>query len=262
MEMSQPRRWVLASAAAILGLGLGLVPTPPVMAQAADPGLERKVQLDLREIPLRDAVSLLFRGSGLQYSIDPNIPNVPITLNIRDVSLPAALRLIIRQAATTIPGLTQTKDGEVYVIRIRQQSATPPPPVEEAPPEQTLQDSDLTWEKIPIQFNSVAVFSLAFGGTMLPTEMDVMGMMGGGMGGMGGMMGGMGGMGGMMGGMGGMGGMMGGMGGMGGMMGGMGGFGGGMGGFGGGMGGMGGGLGNFGGGGFGGGMGGGFGGRF
>lgn len=91
-------------------------------ARAAPPreaGADRKITLDLRDMPLRDAIALLFKGSGLQYAIDPNVPNVPITLNIRDISLPAALRLIVRQAAIEAPGLTVSKEGEVYLIQRR-----------------------------------------------------------------------------------------------------------------------------------------------
>jgi len=243
----------------------------PVPARAQAPDADKKVTVNLKDIPLRAAIDALFAGTGYQYSVNPDVQNVPVNLNIRDIGLQPALRLLIRQAATAQPGLTFSKDGEIFVIKIRRENPNPVLPTEEAPPEYTDEESEFTWEKIPVQFNNVAVFVLAFGGQMLPTEADVLlgggggmggmgggmmggmgggGMMGGmggmgggmmgGMGGMGGgMMGGMGGMGGMMGGMGGMGGgMMGGMGGMGGMMGGMGGMGGGMGGFGGGMGGM------------------------
>ena len=234
-------RWQhLASLCVVTGLcGLAAVSNAPRAAWAqapAETAPDRKVTLDLRDIPLRDAIALLFQGSGLQYTIDPNVTNVPVTLNIRDIGLAAALRLIVRQAAVSIPGLTSAKEGDIYMVRIRQAAPTTAPPVEEAPPDQLASDAELTWEKVPIQFNNVAVFAVAFGGTMLPTEQDVLlnsgsggrGGMGGGYGGMGGGMGGgmMGGMGGGM--MGGMGGMMGGMGGM--MGGGMGGFGGGLGG--------------------------------
>jgi hypothetical protein len=218
--MSLARRCLGASAAILMSLSLAALPAP-ARAQDSAVSVERKITLDLRETPLRDAVALLFRGSGLQYAIDPNVTNVPITLNIRDVPLESALRLVIRQAASLVPGLTSTRDGNIYSVRIRQAAPMPQATLEEQPPEYTAGETELTWEKIPIQFNNVAVFALAFGGTMLPTEDMVIGggMMGGGMGGMGGGYGG---------------GMMGGMGGMmgGGFGGGMGGFGGGMGGFG------------------------------
>jgi hypothetical protein len=237
-------RW-FAATTAVFALAT-VLSAAPAHAQAAD--ADKKVTVNLKDIPLRAAIDALFAGTGYQYSVNPDVQNVPVNLNIRDVGLQAALRLLVRQAATAQPGLTFSKDGDIFVVKIRRETAVAPM-VEEAPPEYTDEASEFTWEKIPVQFNNAAVFVLAFGGTMLPTEADVLmggmgggmggGMMGGGMGG--GMMGGMGGMGGgmmgggMMGGMGGMGGMMGGMGGMGGgMMGGMGGFGG-MGGMGGGM---------------------------
>jgi hypothetical protein len=245
------RTSIVASALALFGLCVALLPAP-ARAQGAD--ADKKVTLNLKDVPLRTAIDALFAGTGFQYSVDPNVQNVPVTLTIRDIGLQAALRLLVRQASTAQPGLTFSKDGDIFVVKIRKENPTPVTQTEEAPPEYSDTASEFTWEKIPVQFNNVAVFTLAFGGTMLPTEADVL-MGSGGGGGMGGGMGGMGGgmMGGMGGGMGGMGGgMMGGMGGMGGGM--MGGMGGGMGGFGGGgMGGFGGGgMGGFGGGGMGG----------
>ena len=242
MRFSRIGIFVSAIAFVVLCIGAG-----PARAQAGDAGgIDKKVTLNLKDVPLRSAIELLFAGSGLQYSIDPVVQNVPVSLSIRDVSLQAALRLVIRQASTLQPGLTVTREGDIFVVRVRPPAAPTTTPTEEAPPEDTGV-GEITWEKIPIQFNSVMAFVAAFGGDRIPTELDVLGMSGGGMGGMGGGMGG-----GMMGGMGGMGGgMMGGMGGMGGgMMGGMGGMGGGM--MGGGMGGMGGGMGGMGGGGMGG----------
>src|SRR5688572_9887146 len=67
---------------------------------------DRKVTVNLKDVPLRNAVDALFQGTGLQYSIDPNIPNVPVNLTIRDVGLQAALRILVRQASVAVPGLT------------------------------------------------------------------------------------------------------------------------------------------------------------
>ena len=174
------------SAAMLLAAPLAASAQAPPATAAMDP----RVNLDLREIPLRDAIGLLFKNSGIQYAIDPNVPNVPITLNIRDIALPAALRLITRQAATQAPGLTTAREGDVYLIRIRPQVAPAPPPTEDAPPEYTAGNQELTWEKIVIQFNNVAVFAMAFGGQMLPTEQDVL-LQGSGNSGLGGNRGGM-----------------------------------------------------------------------
>jgi type II secretory pathway component GspD/PulD (secretin) len=188
------KRWSLGALIAVIGVGAALS-APPAWSQAAD--ADKKVTVNLKDIPLRAAIDALFAGTGYQYSVNPDVQNVPVNLNIRDVGLQAALRLLVRQAATAQPGLTFSKDGDIFVVKIRRETTTPVA-TEEAPPEYTDEESEFTWEKIPIQFNNAAVFVLAFGGTMLPTEADVLM---GGMGGMGGgMMGGMGGMGGGMGG--------------------------------------------------------------
>jgi hypothetical protein len=181
---------MILSAVTPLGMAIaaGVAAPRPAFAQEA----EKKVTLNLKDVPLRSAIDALFQGTGLQYSVDPNVPNVPVTLNIRDVGLQPALRILIRQAAVAVPGLTVSREGDIYVVKIRQAVTAPPPVAEDAPPEFGDQQTDVTWEKIPVQFNNVAVFVLAFGGQMLPTEADVL-LGGGGGGGFGGQGGGFGG---------------------------------------------------------------------
>lgn len=58
-------------------------------ARAADP--DKRIQVDLVRTPLRDAVRLVFMNSGLQYSLDPKVPNVPI-----DLELPLPLSLLLQ----------------------------------------------------------------------------------------------------------------------------------------------------------------------
>src|SRR5689334_7559484 len=91
------RRALTAAILATVGL-LGSV--SPVRAQDPD----RKVTLNLKDTPLRSAIDALFQGTGLQYAVDPNVPNVPLTITLRDVGLQAALRILIRQAALAVPG--------------------------------------------------------------------------------------------------------------------------------------------------------------
>src|SRR5688500_15518456 len=149
--MQSLRQWVGLCGAALLAVTVALAPAP---ARAQDP--DKKVTLNLRDTPLRDAINLLFTGSGLQYSVDPNVPNVPVTLNVRDTTLTQALRLIIKQAAGVAPGLTFNRDGDIYTVRIRPpMAAAPPDQGPEVPPEGLADASELVWEKIPIQFNDV-----------------------------------------------------------------------------------------------------------
>jgi hypothetical protein len=62
---------------------------------------------------------------------------VPVTLNIRDVSLQSALRTVIKIASSQVPGLTQSRDGDVYLVKIRSIAPTQPLQMEAAPPEMT-----------------------------------------------------------------------------------------------------------------------------
>ncbi|MCC2671035.1 MAG: hypothetical protein K0Q72_3506 [Armatimonadetes bacterium] len=176
--MSFARRLAAASAAAVLSIGLAAVP-----ARAQAPDTDKKITVNLKDIPLRAAIDALFAGTGQQYAVNPDVQNVPVNLNIRDIGLQAGLRLLLRQAAIAQPGVTLANEGGVFVVKVRNQTLLPVTvDAEDAPPEFEVEAA--TWEKIPIQFNNVAVFVLAFGGTMLPTEADVLlGGLGGGFGG-------------------------------------------------------------------------------
>ena len=137
-----------------LAAALVLPAGAPACSQAppAD-ALERKISLNLTEVPLRRAIEVAFTGSGLQYFVEPNVPNVPVTLNIRDVPVPTAIRLVIRQAAVLAPGLTLSKDNDVYAIRIRVAPRAVDPP---APPQGDDPPADYAAEKIPVQFQRAA----------------------------------------------------------------------------------------------------------
>ena len=186
--MRSPGLWSRALAvglAAVLGLALM---GAPAQAQEAGAGGEKKVTLNLRDIPLRSAIDLLFQGSGLQYAVEQQVPNVPVTLNVKDLSVDAALRLLIRLSG--VQNLTFAKTGMVYEVKIRQPPMSTGAILEEFPPEESAEIEDTQWEKIPVQFNNVAVFALAFGGAMLPTEDQVVSTGLGGGGGFGGLGGG------------------------------------------------------------------------
>src|SRR5579862_1875396 len=131
--MSETRRWILGVTTAVTAAGLVLAPlpahaqAPPDAGAAAGTGVgaDKKVTLNLKDTPLRTAIDLLFAGSGLQYAVEPNVPNVPITLMIRDVTLQQALRLLVRLAAVQVPGLTSQRDGDIFIVRIRPQTTEP-----------------------------------------------------------------------------------------------------------------------------------------
>jgi hypothetical protein len=215
------------------------------------------VTLSLRDVPLRTALETLFTGTGLQHAIEPAVPNYPITLDVRDLPFSTALRTLMRLA----PGVTYRKEGDIYIIGMRQ------PPIDPTAAAQDVQPLDAAnappeyqYVKLPLNFSNYQVMASLLGGQPIPTEAQVSGGGSSGIGGgIGGASGGYGGGGYGGGGLGG--GGFGGGGGLGGFGGGQGGGGYGGGGFGGGgQGGFGGGQGGFGGGGQGGFGGGGYGG--
>lgn len=113
---------------AALMLGCLTGPALPVSAQVAPgaatvPVVERKVSLQLQDVPLRQALDRLFQGTGLRYAVEPDIPNVPVRMVAQDVSLDTALRLLVRGAAARVPGLVSARGAEGYTLRVQQPRA-------------------------------------------------------------------------------------------------------------------------------------------
>lgn len=113
-----------------------LVLCPVLPVRGDRPSLPR-VTLDLKEAPLRDALTLLFKSSGISYSIDPRVPNGPVTLHLHEVSLDSALDTLLTTASAGGTRIVANQVGETY--RIRVDDAAAPRPDEQI-------------EKIPIQF--------------------------------------------------------------------------------------------------------------
>lgn len=152
------------------------------------------VTLHLRDTPLRAALQMLFEGSGLQHAVEPGVPNYPITLEIRDVPFNTALRTLLRLA----PGVTYSKDGEIYMVGLRRpapelpaNNAEPPLPAETAG-----QAGEGHWERIVLNYLHPAVLAYVMNGVLIPTEEQILSGLGGpGGGGAGGIYGGSGGLG-------------------------------------------------------------------
>lgn len=154
--------------ALMLGLALDARAQQPPATGAAPPPVtaDTKITLDLRDVPFRTALEALFEKTGLQYAVEPQVPNPPVRLTIRDIDFTTALRTVTR-----LGGATYRKEGPIYVVGLRQ--APPPQPVaEELTPAAPVETpKQVIWEKIPILFNSHAVLGLAFGALALPTEL-------------------------------------------------------------------------------------------
>ncbi|MDW8290322.1 MAG: hypothetical protein RMM06_06330, partial [Armatimonadota bacterium] len=206
---------------ALLVLVMGIV-TP---ASSQQGGAESpRITLNLESASVADALKLLFRSVGYNYTLDESVVGGYVTVSLKDVTFETALRTILRSAN---PPLTYRVDGGVYIITPRVE--TPETTVTETLQEEAPQPQ-LRTEKITLQhLDSLAIAQLLGGNAIAlnQTGWTYSGGYGGygGYGGFGGY-GGYGGFGGY-GGYGGFGGGWGGYGGFGGGWGGYGGFGGG-----------------------------------
>lgn len=128
-------------AAIVLGLLLFFAPTPGAMAQqAADAGhAPQRISFRLQNVPFRAALDSLFNSTNQQYSIDPGVKDSLISLTLRDADFDTALRLLVKQAQATQPGVYAAKEADTWLIRVRET-----PPDAEKP----------VLEKIPIQFQN------------------------------------------------------------------------------------------------------------
>jgi hypothetical protein len=106
----------------------------PGWSAPAPPPPNATVSLDLKQTPLHQALDLLFDQLKLQYSIAADVPDAPITLKVRDMPFPEALRAILRLGRVSAgpPGhipdvVTYRKEGDLYQIGMR------PPDLSEMP---------------------------------------------------------------------------------------------------------------------------------
>ena len=67
----------------------------PIVSQSDN----RRVSVRLERVPLRAAVRAVLDGTGLQYAFEPSVPDIPITIHLRNVSITTALRWIVREAS-------------------------------------------------------------------------------------------------------------------------------------------------------------------
>ena len=90
-------------------------PAPAPKVDVAAPA-EQKFTLDLKNVPLRDALEKLFRQAKLDFSLDNSVQGF-VTLKVTDQPFEVVLRFLIRQAE--VP-LTFSKENGVYFIKLRQ----------------------------------------------------------------------------------------------------------------------------------------------
>jgi hypothetical protein len=115
-------RWAVS----ILIWPLSALRQAPARGQATT-GAEPRISLILHDTPLRTALERLFQPVGWQHAVAEAVPNVPVRLDLRDVTFTTALRVITRLA-----GAIYQKVEDVYVID--QHQPLPVGPTTEAAP--------------------------------------------------------------------------------------------------------------------------------
>lgn len=162
---------------------------------------ERPITLDLKDVQLEDALRLVFKDTPYSFTLAPGLGGRTVTLTLNDVTFSQALRAILG-----MHGLTYRKaPGDIYEIM-------PEPEIDVAPTGGTQQEEDvippranLYWfgpgGRYELQYLDCRLVAIWFGGTQLssalvPIGIEGTGGGGGGRGGIGGGIGGGGGMGG------------------------------------------------------------------
>jgi hypothetical protein len=90
---------------------------PISVLAATGTGPSRRVSIHLSHAPLHQAIAAIFAGSGIGYSVGASVPDVPVSLDIRDQDVKSAVKGVVEAAAQQAPGLTVTRKGATYLIR-------------------------------------------------------------------------------------------------------------------------------------------------
>jgi hypothetical protein len=77
-----------------------------------------RVGLDLKEVPLRQALRQLFQGSGQRCAVELGVPDRPITLKVESEPFVSVLQRLVEKA-----GVRYRQEGEFYIIENRQPAA-------------------------------------------------------------------------------------------------------------------------------------------
>jgi type II secretory pathway component HofQ len=151
--------WVLALLVLVAGTG-----SPGYSQQGG--GESPRITLNLESASIADALKLLFRSVGYNYTLDESVVGGYVTVSLKDVTFETALRTILRSAN---PPLTYRVDGGVYIITPRvetYETTTAETTVEEQPQPQ------VRTEKITLQhLDSLAIAQL-LGGTAIALNQD------------------------------------------------------------------------------------------
>lgn len=130
---------------ALAGLALaGALLTAPLSTVAQDVSNQRIPRLELDQADVRDALRILFRSVGANYTIAPEVQGT-ITVSLTDVPFETALRAVLQQV-----NATYRVEGGIYVIIPRPAETRPTGTGQTAPPDLNV-GQGVYFEVIPLR---------------------------------------------------------------------------------------------------------------
>ena len=148
-------------------LATALVVSTVVLPTAA--AVEKRVSLDLQDAPVRQALGVLFQGTGLNFVLDPTADQ-RVTLALRDVPFDEALQAVLKAAK-----LTAKLDGSIYNLSSVQAEVPVAPPYSPpayGPSEPSVEppSAEVRVEKISINFADAFDIATMLGGETISSR--------------------------------------------------------------------------------------------
>jgi hypothetical protein len=80
---------------------------------AGDPW-QRIIDVDMKDMPLSDAIDMLFKDTGVSYTLDPAVQQLKVTAVLKNIPLDQALKAVLKAA-----GAVCRVENSVYIIGLR-----------------------------------------------------------------------------------------------------------------------------------------------
>jgi hypothetical protein len=125
-----PFVWVL-----LLWLAAAAIPTTGAPSEPPFRGPGWKVSLDVTEAPLRRCLEQLFDQVDSWGVVEPEVPDVPVSVRFHNVSLVSAVFLVYGTVEQRVPGLTIIREADNFIFRLRSPAARAIRPPLSTPPE-------------------------------------------------------------------------------------------------------------------------------
>jgi hypothetical protein len=77
------------------------------------------VTCNFKQTPLRTALKEIYRGSGYEYSVFPDVPDVKITLRIKNQPFHSAIRQFVRTVKKQVPRFHVDMDTQLFVYKLK-----------------------------------------------------------------------------------------------------------------------------------------------